>query len=139
MAFPWLAVLYGTLLIHTAVEAPFFTPLITTKSRLLRCVILALAVVYILLAWSLHSTKQFFALTALVFALAAIGYSMLFRITHSKKFQQKIFIDGAGALSALGTLLGITTGYGTQLIPVVTVLYMIVTVWMLWMRPYYRE
>jgi len=134
-----LVILYSTLLIHTAAAAPFFAPLVTTKNASLRVLSVSLAVIYGLLAWSLYEPIQFFVLLMMLFIFAAIGYRILYRITGRNKFKQKIFIDGGGALMALGTLLGTTAGYATQLIPIVTTLYILVTVWMLWMRPYYTQ
>lgn len=135
----WLGVLYCTLLVHTAVEAPFFTPLLTTKSSVLKILTFALFVVYGLLAWSLDTPTYFFAQLMLLFIFAAIGYARLFQITGRKKFQKKIYIDGAGAFMALMALGAIALGRETPVVPVVTLLYIAVTVWMLWIRPYYRE
>ncbi len=135
----WLMVLYGTLLVHTAVAIPFFAPLVSTKSGILKMITIASAVMYVLLAWSLDDPTQFFALLAILFFLAAIGYRVLFSITGIKKFQQKILIDGLGGLFALVTLALLLIEKIDFVLPITTIGYVLVTLWMLWIRPFYHS
>ena len=135
----WLVVMYATLMVHTAGAMPFFSPIISLDHGVLKANLFGIGVIYGLLAWSLHNPIQFFLLAAVLFFWAAICYRIVFRLIPRKKFREKIRIDAMGGVCAIAVMTGIYFGHTAVALPIVAIAYLLVTIGMLWVQPYYRE
>ncbi|MEI6352796.1 MAG: glycosyltransferase family 2 protein [Candidatus Nomurabacteria bacterium] len=134
-----ISIFYLTLTLNTFFSIKLFSEVIPSENKLQIIIDLILVLVYIITAISMHNVLYFTFSLIFLFITATIKYALyLNKSHHLKLFKRKILIDISGILACTLALLGIISGYQTASIWILSIIFFLINIILLIIKPMYR-
>jgi len=137
---PITAIFYVMMLWNTFYSVNHFSSIVPAGDLGQMVTDVALVLVYLLLALSLWSIFYFDIILVILFALATIKYTIaLPKTEHPELLYRKLKMDGMGTIASGLALVGIVLGYPFSSILAWTILFAMMSVYVILVRPLYQK